>query len=144
MGFPAITDVGQAIQLALAPVFLLTGIAGVLTVVSGRLSRIVDRDRRLRETRPPIEALSDEQVAEELATLGRRRNFANGAITACTLSALLVCTTVAALFIEVLLDLRVSWIVGVVFTGATFALVIGLGLFLTEIRLATRASRAGR
>ena len=46
--------------------------------------------------------------------------------------------------IEVLLGLRVSWIVGVLFTGATFALVIGLGLFLTEIRLATRAYRAGR
>ena len=38
---------GQAIQLALAPVFLLTGIAGMLNVVSGRLSRIVDRDLRI-------------------------------------------------------------------------------------------------
>jgi hypothetical protein len=36
------TDVARAIQLALAPVFLLTGIAGLLNVMTNRLARIVD------------------------------------------------------------------------------------------------------
>ena len=44
-----ITDVARAIQLALAPVFLLTGISGVLNVMVGRLARIVDHGRGLTE-----------------------------------------------------------------------------------------------
>ena len=47
-----INDVARAIQLALAPVFLLTGIAAMLSVMTGRLSRIIDRGRALTE-RPP-------------------------------------------------------------------------------------------
>jgi hypothetical protein len=43
-------DVARAIQLALAPVFLLTGIAGLLNVMAGRLARIIDRGRYLTET----------------------------------------------------------------------------------------------
>ena len=42
-------DVSHAIQLALAPVFLLTGIAGMLNVMAGRLARIIDRGRQLTE-----------------------------------------------------------------------------------------------
>ncbi|MEP6793263.1 MAG: DUF2721 domain-containing protein, partial [Saprospiraceae bacterium] len=44
-----INDISGAIQLALGPVFLLTGIAGMLNVMSGRLSRIIDRGRTLME-----------------------------------------------------------------------------------------------
>ena len=43
------TDIPQAIQLALAPVFLLTGIAGLLNIMTGRLARIIDRGRKLVE-----------------------------------------------------------------------------------------------
>ena len=40
-------DIGSAIQSALAPVFLLTAIAGLLNVLGHRLSRVVDRARHL-------------------------------------------------------------------------------------------------
>ena len=40
-------DIGSAIQSALAPVFLLTAIAGLLNVLVHRLSRVVDRARHL-------------------------------------------------------------------------------------------------
>ena len=45
-----VDDIGRAIQLALAPVFLLTGIAALLGVMAGRLARIIDRGRQLTET----------------------------------------------------------------------------------------------
>ena len=35
----------QAIQLSVAPVFLLTAIAGLLGVISNRLARVLDRSR---------------------------------------------------------------------------------------------------
>jgi hypothetical protein len=136
-----LNDVGHAIQLALAPVFLLTGIAGLLNVMAGRLTRIVDRGRRVIENRDGMDPAARKDLDHELQNLEYRRHLASAAITACTLSALLVCTVIAALFIEVLLELRMQWLIGLLFTGATLALVIGLGYFLREVRTATRTVR---
>ena len=134
-------DVPHAIQLALAPVFLLTGIAGMLNVMAGRLARIIDRGRHLTEGVPPAQ-LRDPAVLElELASLERRRHFASSAITACTLSALLVCLVIAALFSEVLFQVDLRLIVGLSFTGSTLALVVGLAHFLREVHLATQTVR---
>jgi hypothetical protein len=136
-----IGDVAHAIQLALAPVFLLTGIAGILNVMAGRLARIIDRGRQLTEHPLPPELQRGEIVQVELQGLERRRHWASAAITACTFSALLVCTVIAALFLEVLLRVELKWLVGVVFTGSTLALVVGLGYFLREVHLATMTVR---
>ena len=40
----------HAIQLAIAPVFLLSGIAALLGVMANRLARIIDRARMLEQT----------------------------------------------------------------------------------------------
>jgi hypothetical protein len=131
-------DIGRAIQLALAPVFLLTGIAGLLNVMTNRLARIVDRLRGLTGGRNGAEAAAAEPLCTELRQLERRRHLANVAIGACTFSALLVCVTIAALFLEVLLGLPMKWLAGVLFTAATLALVLGLAFFLREVFLASR------
>ena len=133
-------DVAHAIQLALAPVFLLTGIAGILNVMAGRLARIIDRGRHLTET-PAREMPVTEVLAVELQSLDRRRHLASAAITACTLSALLVCTVIASLFLEVLLNIQLKFLAGLLFTGSTLALVAGLAFFLREVHLATRTVR---
>ena len=44
-----IGDVGHIIQLAIAPVFLLTGVGTNLTVLTNRLARIIDRSRTVDE-----------------------------------------------------------------------------------------------
>ena len=130
-------DVAHAIQLSLTPVFLLTGIAGILNVMAGRLARIIDRARRLTEERTdPLM-----QFATELGNLEQRRHVASAAITACTSAALLTCLVIAALFLEALLTLRLNWLIGTLFMTATLALVIGLSYFLREVHLATRTVR---
>ena len=129
-------DVGQAIQLALTPVFLVTGIAALLGVMTGRLARIIDRWRQLTEA--PGQTSLHAQLALEFGSLQRRRRLASSAITSCTFAALLVCTVIVLLFLEVLLSLELRWLIGTVFTGSTFALVIGLGYFLVEVHLASR------
>jgi len=136
-----IGDVAHAIQLALAPVFLLTGIAGILNVMAGRLARIIDRGRKLTEQPVPQELQYIETVQVELQSLEHRRHLASAAITACTFSALLVCLVIAALFLEVLLQIELKWLIGAVFTAATIALVAGLTYFLREVHLATRTIR---
>src|SRR6185503_13635786 len=92
-------DVAHAIQLALAPVFLLTGIAGLLNVMASRLARIIDRGRHLTES-PARDLPLTAALTVELQHLERRRHLASAAITACTFSALLVCMVIAALFLE--------------------------------------------
>ena len=134
------SDVPHAIQLALAPIFLLTGIAGMLNVMAARLGRIIDRTRRLTET-PANVSLSPNDLAFELRGLERRRRFANVAITACTLAALLVCIVIALLFLEALSGLPLKWLAGVLFAGSMLGLIFGLGVFLREIHLATRSAR---
>ena len=134
-------DMAYAIQLALTPVFLLTGIAGMLNVITGRLARIIDRGRHVAESSRITAADIAGPLSDELSGLERRRHLASAAITACTFSALLVCTVVAALFLEVLLKLNFKVLLGVLFTGATFALVVGLGYFLREVHLATKTVR---
>lgn len=143
MAIPAvnISGVAQAIQLALGPVFLLTGIAGMLNVMAGRLARIIDRGRHLSEATPPADPSVRESITVELQSLERRRHLASAAITACTFAALLVCVVIAALFLEVMLDAPLKWLVGILFTGATLALVVGLTFFLREVHLATRTIR---
>lgn len=137
-----INDVSHAIQLALAPAFLLTAIAGLLNVMTGRLARIIDRGRRLTEADDCAAPLAiDAQQRVELSSLERRRFLAGSAITACTLAALLVCMVIAALFLEVLLGLEVKWFIGMVFTIAVLALVVGLAYFLREVHLSTRTVR---
>src|SRR5262249_61559668 len=88
------TDGARAIQLALAPVFLLTGIAGILNVMAGRLSRIIDRGRRLTERPQDNIALPPHERANELCALERRRHLTSVAITTCTVAALLTCLVI--------------------------------------------------
>ena len=104
-----VNNVSQAIQLALGPVFLLTGIAGMLNVMTGRLSRIIDRGRRLAEAAILTDPKVRESVNDELLELERRRHLASAAITACTLAALLVCMVVTALFVEVMFHAPLEW-----------------------------------
>ena len=134
-------DVSHAIQLALAPVFLLTGIAGMLNVMAGRLARIIDRGRFVDDSPPHSDDAIREASRAELMSLERRRHLASAAITASTLAALLVCTDITVMFVEVMLGFTLSWLVGLLFTAATLALVVGLGYFLREVHMATQTVR---
>ena len=136
-----INDINHAIQLALAPVFLLTGIAGILNVMAGRLARIIDRGRHVSEGPLRLDPSTRQALRTEVANLERRRHLASWAINACTFAALLVCMVIAVLFAEALLGLPLQWLAGLIFTASTLALVVGLGSFLREVRLATRTVR---
>ena len=86
----SVTALASIIQIAVAPVFLLAGIAGFLNVMSGRLGRIVDRARVLERR---VNSVSDDTrlaiVSRELRTLWRRVKIINWSIGMCTASALM-------------------------------------------------------
>jgi hypothetical protein len=134
-------DITHAIQLALAPVFLLTGIAGVLNVMTGRLSRIIDRGRRLAEEPHDADLSADSFHAIERNNLEQRRHLASTAISASTLSAVLVCLVVIVLFAKVTFGLEITWVVSFLFMASTLSLLIGLTFFLREVHMATKTVR---
>jgi hypothetical protein len=135
--------VAHAIQLAVAPVFLLTGIAAILSVMTNRLGRVIDRARVLEER---LEGASPESVAilrADLAVLSRRAKLKGRAITLCTTTALLVCTVIAILFLSAFLRFDASIPVALLFIAAMFCFFLGLVYFLREIYLATVTLRIG-
>jgi hypothetical protein len=98
--------VAHAIQLAVAPVFLLSGIAAILAVMTSRLGRIIDRARVLEDRLDNASAELHPALRTDLATLSRRAKLISCAITLCTATALLVCTVIAVLFLSAFFALR--------------------------------------
>jgi hypothetical protein len=131
----------HAIQLAIAPVFLLTGIASLLGVMANRLARIIDRSRDLEERWPTYTEGALASAVDELVNLERRRKLASWAINFCTSAALLVCSVISVLFIEEFLTTDLKWLAGILFICVMAALVAGLCLFLREVYIATHTVR---
>ncbi|MGH7824416.1 MAG: DUF2721 domain-containing protein [Candidatus Binatia bacterium] len=135
--------VAHAVQLAVAPVFLLTGIAAILSVMTNRLGRVIDRARVLEGR---LEGASPESLAalrEHLAVLSRRAKLNSYAITLCTTTALLICTMIAVLFLSAFLSFDASVPVALLFIAAMLCFFLGLLWFLREIYLATKSLRIG-
>jgi hypothetical protein len=133
----AISTIAHSIQLAVAPVFLLTGIGAILNVLASRLSRIVDRARLLETRMPRAPKARRAAIDAELSHLARRRYYVNWAITLCTTCALLICVVIVALFSGTFLNWDVTRAIGMLFIVAMLALIGALFSFLREIYLAT-------
>lgn len=140
----SIEAVAQVIQLAVAPVFLLAGIAGLLGVLSTRLARIIDRARVI-ERRIPA-AKSDEQrtlMRRETKVLWRRIALINWAIRLCIAGALSICLVIMALFLGEFVAVNIALIVAVLFVTAMVLIVTGLLFLLSEVSLSTSHMREG-
>ena len=138
--FASDTDLAHIIQLALAPVFLLAGIAAFLGVMSSRLSRAIDRSRSLnRQIRDNEDPDRLDVRRNELAMHKHRIKLINVSIILCTATALMIAVVVASLFIGGILDLAIGYFVATLFVLAMFLLVLALINFLREVRVATLA-----
>lgn len=134
-----ITDISHVIQLSVAPVFLLTSIGTILGVLSTRLARIVDRARALNDLLEGAAEARIQAIRNEMHTLARRRRLINLAITYGTTAALLVCVSIATVFLGAVLKAGVAGIVASLFILAMAAFVAALVYFLREILLAVRS-----
>jgi hypothetical protein len=143
MGDPDAAAIAHVIQLSVAPVFLLSGVAALLGVMTGRLSRVIDRARGLEERWKELDAGQTQHGIRDLAVLKRRAHLASWAINACAAAGLLVCLVIAGLFIDAFLGTRLRLLVGSFFFMAMLALIAGLTFFLKEVYLATHTLRIG-
>jgi len=133
--------IAHAIQLAIAPVFLLTGIAGLLGVMATRLARVIDRARHLEDRWRAMDASEHAGARIEMVNLERRRRVCSWSINYCTAAALLVCLVIVTLFVEEFFDKDLRWLAGGLFVTAMLSVIAGLGCFLHEVYLATHTTR---
>ena len=124
-------DVANVIQLAVAPAFLLTGIGAMLSVMTNRLARIIDRFRVLNEVRSKLN--NDDLL--ELNMLRLRAKWTHWAIALTTLSALMTCIVIASIFIGTEIQFNFDQFISFLFIGAMSALILGLISFTREVTL---------
>lgn len=138
-----VVDIAHAIDLAVAPVFLLSGIGVLLGVLTNRLARIVDRARKVEESLRQAMPSAPDDARDQLRVAARRARFINVSITLGTIAALLVALVVAVLFASTFVPLNLAGPVAVLFVLAMVALVGALLSFLLEVRIAIAALRIG-
>ena len=133
----------HAVQFAVAPVFLLAAVGGLLAVLSGRLGRVIDRGRVLEAGLASSDEERRTELERDLRTLAARALLINRSITLVTICGLLVCTVIAALFIGEIFALDFALPISFLFVIAMLALIGGLLTFLREVHIATRTVRIG-
>lgn len=140
-----LSTVTHGIQLAVAPVFLLTAVAGMIGTVAGRLARIIDRARVL-ETRVEASPDSAPMTVEmkELRQLRDRGRLVNICIALLTLCAILIGLTIMALFLGETTEFQIFRIATVLFLSGVSCFLLALLCFLAETLMATRVLKFGR
>lgn len=94
------STLSDSIQLAVAPVFLLTAVAGMIGALTQRLARVIDRARvihkEMEDASLTVSARSAYQ--DELMSIAKRGRFINVAMIFLVLCALMIGLTVLELF----------------------------------------------
>ncbi len=139
---PSVSAVAQVIQLAVAPVFLLTGVAATLGVLANRLARIIDRARVLEARRDSVSGDAS-AIVNDLRHLSDRARLVYRAIALLVFSALLVGFVIISLFLGVFLSVEMGGVIAVLFISAMITFIAALMVFLREVFVATRGLRIG-
>lgn len=136
--------IGQIIQLATAPVFLVAAIAGLLAMLSIRLGRVIDRARVIELRLPQVrEQERRNLLSTEIGTQWERIRLINWSIRLCVGGALMICLVVVTLFIGQLTASNLSTVIAVLFVLAMLSVIAGLVCLLIEIGIATKRSQEG-
>jgi uncharacterized membrane protein YbhN (UPF0104 family) len=137
---PDLATVTHGIQLAVAPVFLLTAVSGMIAAVAGRLARIIDRARLLenRLEAGNVETTRAIKMYAELQQLRKRGWLVNSAIALLTFCALLIGSTIILLFLGETAEVPILKIATICFLSGVICFLSALVCFLAETLLATR------
>jgi hypothetical protein len=137
----SVDSVAHVIQIALTPVFLLSGIASLLSVFSTRLGRVADRVDVLSEKLEDAAPTERVRFQERLTYLRRRSHVLDAAVLLGTLGGAATCLAALFLFVG---TLREETGVGVLFVSFGLALLFTVGAlaaFMIEMLLASRGIR---
>ena len=137
----SVNTVAEIVRLAVAPVFLLSGIGAFLNVCANRLSRIVDRSRDLEPLLLASRGAEHDRWIGDLKTLDRRMSLVSWAISLSVLSAVLICFVVALLFAASLTHTHFGRAIALLFIASMVAIGVAFTIFLVETRVGSRSVR---
>jgi len=131
---PDLATVTHGIQLAVAPVFLLTAVSGMIGAVAGRLARIIDRARFLEDRLEAgdVEKIRAAKMYGELRRLRQRGRLVNGCLALLTFCAILIGTTIVLLFLGETSELPIFRFATFFFLAGVVCFLFALLCFLTE------------
>ena len=138
-------NVAHLIQLALGPVFLISGVGITLSMLTQRLSRIVDRARTLEDRREVTTRRAQAQASSTRTCASSCAVPATStAPSRCrTTSALLTALVVTLLFASEFTPMRVGGVIAIMFVASMVCLSTAFLMFLIEVRIATNTLRIG-
>ena len=139
--FAKLDDVAHIIQVALTPVFLLTGIGTLINVFSTRLARVADQVDRIARA---IEQADDTRKAEEqvrLRSLRVRSVALDIAVILGAVGGAATCGAVLTLFVGAMRNAGIAWALYLLFGLAILCTIGALTAFLFEMLLASRFIR---
>lgn len=137
-----ISTITQLIQVSVAPVFLIAGVAGLLNVFTGRLSRIIDKLEKLDayisdEEKKDSSFVLDEKLTKRRRFLVMRMQNTNRAIFFATSTGFMIALVILSIFATALLDFDAHLIISILFILSMLCLITSLLLFLREIYYTT-------
>lgn len=136
---PDLQAVIAVLQTALTPAFLLVALGSLLNILTGRLSRIVDRSRELQNRHAGTKGMEHDRLVAELRVMEKRMKVVGLSILFGVLSAVTVCLMIGLLFLMGLTSFSKAWIVVAVFMSSLGLMASALMLFVREVQLATHA-----
>ncbi len=139
------STLSDSIQLAVAPVFLLTAVAGMIGALTHRLARVIDRARVLHKE------LLDEHLKQsirdsynqELKSIATRGRFINVSMVFLVLCAIMIGLTILELFFAETSSgkLMVSVFVLYTFVAGIGSFILALITLLIEVLIASYSIR---
>ena len=133
-----VKNIAGLIQLAMAPAFLMVAIGSVLQLFAGRLARVVDRSRVLKEAHPKTKGEAHDLIVRELRGLAKRMKIVNTAILMGVCAAITIGLCIVSLFTMALFHVTLSPVIAGGFILTMTFFIIGLIFFLIEVRLGSR------
>jgi MFS family permease len=129
----AVDAAAHVVQLALTPIFLLTGIASLLNVFSTRLGRIADQVEKLVE--------SENESLRRLGRLRLRSTFLDIAVLLAAIAGALTCAAAMTLFVGEIKTGGAGRLLFALFGGALVCAITALAAFSFEMILAGQGTR---
>jgi hypothetical protein len=129
--------VSHGIQLAVAPVFMLTAVASLIGALATRLARIIDRARSLEDRLAAGAIVNEESAYWELERLRLRGRVVNWSVGLLVMCAMMIGGTVVTLFLGETLAPTTERLVPWTFLGGIVVFVLALICFLAETLLAS-------
>lgn len=135
--------VAHIIQVALTPVFLLSGIATLLNVFSTRLARVADRVEQISKEIEGADLGEDvDDLAAQLLHLRRRSIALDVAVVLAAIGGAATCGSVLTLFVGALRDATVASVLFTTFGIAVACTIGAIAAYTTEMLMAGSGVRA--